>query len=597
MLPCSMVSLVCCEVDPRPPPPAALEQAPGKDFERAAALQAEGVRRSGQAADETQGLGRAGEMYFLSSVQPGDWMKAADVAAALERWRSDREVCRAAANAAERVAAHERGLDALVEHAAVQQLVDSWHAHRNDTALAVHVNNVVARFWERAGSDAQWFLLPTSLAAGKALMADGRQEWLFEAHRTAVRLHASGLAAAAMDIYRIAVERFEKQLGPTDQMTLQAQNNLAVLLEEHGDPEEAGRLHLEVCERLEAKQGTDHPDTLSSKFNQAALKAKQGRTQEAEALFRQVSELRERVLGAQHADTLRAKACLAGLLRKQGRLPEAEHLLRAVVDQSHAAFGRDSASTLKSRCQLAQVFSQQGDPLQVRQAEAHLREVVARREQMLGQVHPDTLRALGQLSFLLEERRPEEAVALNERIWQCLDIAAPPERRRTGSRQGSFVAGLEQTGEPQRAEAMLRQVAERRRSALGASHPDALAAQAELAALLARRGNEAAVEALTLQRWVAEASETALGPEHVDTLVARTALAASLIRQAAADGTDSKAARAEAEALHHETLRRFSAVAASAAAPGLTAAAESSGTRSAQIGNGGSGKHVVLTRE
>merc|ERR1719414_1835606 len=74
---------------------------------------------------------------------------------------------------------------------------------------------------------------------------------------------------------------------------------------------------------------------------------------------------------------------------------------------------------------------------------------------------------------------------------------------------------------------------ERRGSALGTSHPDTLAARAELAALLARRGAaEAAAEALGLQRSVVEVSETSLGPDHVDTLAARAALAGSILRKA-----------------------------------------------------------------
>merc|ERR1711879_90247 len=97
--------------------------------------------------------------------------------------------------------------------------------------------------------------------------------------------------------------------------------------------------------------------------------------------------------------------------------------------------------------------------------------------------------------------------------------------------------------------AMLRQVVDRRRTALGPQHPDALAARSELAALLARSGtDESLAEALTMQRDVVELSESTLGLHHVDTLAARAALAGSIIRKCVAAGASgSNEARAEAE--------------------------------------------------
>merc|ERR1719229_57325 len=102
---------------------------------------------------------------------------------------------------------------------------------------------------------------------------------------------------------------------------------------------------------------------------------------------------------------------------------------------------------------------------------------------------------------------------------------------------------------------MMRQVAERRRKVLGDEHPDALAAQGEFAALLARRDRSVArAEALALQRDLVSVCEAKLGPYHVDTLAARAALARSLVRV----GGEARAA----EALHLETVARFDAVAA-----------------------------------
>ena len=74
--------------------------------------------------------------------------------------------------------------------------------------------------------------------------------------------------------------------------------------------------------------------------------------------------------------------------------------------------GRDDATTLKARCQLAHILALHGDETRHRQAEAHLREVVSRREQKLGPSHPETLTALGRLAFVLECNNPREAEQL-----------------------------------------------------------------------------------------------------------------------------------------------------------------------------------------
>lgn len=350
-------------------------------------------------------------LTMLESVGAGDWTKAPEVTLMLELFSGDREVCRSAATAAERIACQEKGLDVLTERGAIQQLLQVWCAHRNDTSLAVHVHNIVARFWERVSCDNQWICLPAQQAAGKALLTSGQNEWLAEAHKAAVKLHEKGFTTAAMEMYRQCIEQFNKDVGEDHQCTLQAKNNFAVLLEECQQFQEAEKMHIEVCKQFETKFGAEHGDVTSSKFNLAALRAKMGNLEESETMYKQVLEVRERTLGPQHSNTLRAKANLADVIRRQGRLTDSEQMLKNLVDQYHISFGRDDPHTLKARCQLAHVLAQQGDETRVRQAEAHLREVVSRREQKLGPSHPDTLAAVGRLASVLDTNNPRQAPA------------------------------------------------------------------------------------------------------------------------------------------------------------------------------------------
>jgi len=261
------------------------------------------------------------------------------------------------------------------------------------------------------------------------------------------------------------------------------------------------------------------------------------------------------------------------------------------VDQRHAAYGREDPSTLKARCQLAQVLAQQGNAMQLRQAEAHLQEVFTRRELNLGRNHPDTLSVLMRIAFLLEETQPEEAEQLHEEVWQRIDDVAPVERRRSRSRPGGFMLTLEEMGEPDRAEAMMRQVATRRSAALGASHPDSLVARSELARVLARRGDKDAIsEALELRKEVAQIAEATLGPDHVDTLAAKVAVAGALIRGGVLCG-DMDAARLEAEAIQQDVSHRLHVAIAKAFSSNSIACTPSPASPAK---SGSPGRHAVL---
>lgn len=526
-----MASLGCCEVKKEHAPATVLTKS-------------ELPKEATESVTDESNPARLADLYLVTSVQPGEWPKAGDIRAVLERRGDDRAICRAAAKAAENVVTHDRGLDALVERGVLQQLAEVWQRHDTDTVLGVSVQNIAARFWERAGADLQWFTLPGTAAAWRALAKTGRLEWHVEMHRLAVRLHEKGCSQAAMEAYRLAIESLDNSFGPVHPNTLQAQNNFAVLLEERQQFDEAERLHQEVLQKCERSLGQEHRDTLSSKFNLAVLRAKQGKMQEAEDLYRHVAEKREKILGAQDLHTIRAKSNYAYHLQKRGKLKESETLFKGVVDQRHVALGRDHPETLRSRCHLAQVLAKQGDLSQAREAEAQLREVCAQREQKLGKDHAETLVTLSHLAVVLERLRPEEAVRVHEEIWTRLDAALPAERRRAKAEQGAFASSLE----PSQAVAMLRQVAERRQKSLGADHADTLHALSELATHLSSQGE--AAEALVIRRAVCERSDQSLGPMHVATLAARAALASSLRRQGGADA-------AEAERYHQEVLARM----------------------------------------
>ena len=115
-------------------------------------------------------------------------------------------------------------------------------------------------------------------------------------------------------------------------------NNLASLLQDQGQLEEAAPLYRRALAACERTLGAEHPHTLTSVNNLASLLKAQGQLEEAAPLFRRALAARERTLGAEHPDTLVSMYNLASLLRKTGDLAQAETLARRSL-QGYAARG------------------------------------------------------------------------------------------------------------------------------------------------------------------------------------------------------------------------------------------------------------------
>ena len=97
---------------------------------------------------------------------------------------------------------------------------------------------------------------------------------------------------------------------------------LASLLQDQGQLEEAAPLFRRDLEASERTLGADHPDTLASVGNLPLQD--QGQLEEAAPLFRRALEAHERTLGADHPDTLASVANLASL-QAQGQPRRRRH--------------------------------------------------------------------------------------------------------------------------------------------------------------------------------------------------------------------------------------------------------------------------------
>ena len=90
--------------------------------------------------------------------------------------------------------------------------------------------------------------------------------------------------------------------------------------------------------------------------NLAIVLREQGQWQEAEQMYREALEVQRRVLGLEHLDTLASMHSLGVVLRDQGKWQEAEEMLGEVLELMFTALGSEHPWIWESRSDTAQVL-------------------------------------------------------------------------------------------------------------------------------------------------------------------------------------------------------------------------------------------------
>jgi hypothetical protein len=143
-------------------------------------------------------------------------------------------------------------------------------------------------------------------------------------------------------------------LGEEHPETLSARANLADMLTEIGELDEARLIMEEVVEALSRVLGEEHPETLSTRSRLAATLRKLGQLREARIIGEEVVEALSRLLGEEHPQTLYAMLNLAATLNAEGRETEANTLLASSLAIGNRLFGRRHTITTQSAWQLLQ---------------------------------------------------------------------------------------------------------------------------------------------------------------------------------------------------------------------------------------------------
>jgi len=338
-------------------------------------------------------------------------------------------------------------------------------------------------------------------------------EWARQQWSIAFLLDEQGQYAEAENVYRGALQEFQRTRGEKDRDVLSLRNNLANDLNQQGKYAQAETEHRTVLGLTEAMVGPEHPETLASRMNLANDLTAQGKYSEAETEYRAVVKLREKALGPEHPDTLGCRMNLASVLRNQGKYAEAEAEFRAIIKLREKALDPESPGMLMSRMNLASVLNNQGKHAE---AEAESRAVIKLAERVFGPVHPGTLMSRMNLaSALIDQGKYAEAEAECRAVAKRAEKAFTPKHPNTLLNRLNLANAINGQGRHSEAEAEYRDVTKLQEEVLGPEHPNTLASCYFFAVCL--KAENKMDEANEFARRAAQGASKVLGANHPDT--------------------------------------------------------------------------------
>ncbi|HEX9939307.1 MAG TPA: toll/interleukin-1 receptor domain-containing protein [Longimicrobium sp.] len=204
-----------------------------------------------------------------------------------------------------------------------------------------------------------------------------------------------------------------------------------------------------------------------------------------------------------------------------GHLVLAGNLFALLTSVSERRLGEEHPDTLTAMGNLAATRSARGDHAGAQELEARVLEA---RRGILGEEHPHTLTAMSNLARTRWASGDDAgAQELQERVLEARRRILGEEHPDTLTGMGNLALTRSARGDHAGAQALQERVLEAMRRTLGEEHPATLTAMGNLATTRSARGDQ--VDAQELQERVVEARRRILGEEHPATLAAMNNLA------------------------------------------------------------------------
>ncbi|WAZ26601.1 tetratricopeptide repeat protein [Streptomyces cinnabarinus] len=220
---------------------------------------------------------------------------------------------------------------------------------------------------------------------------------------------------------------------------------------------------------LRTEGDADELDTAATRHNLALVLHDLGELEEAERLYEKVWQTLCHARGPQHSQTLTVRHELGRVLLDRGCLPQAQAHLEAVLAVRDATDGTDSPNALATRHELARVLHRRRRMDEARREYAHL---LVLRRRLSGEEHPRTVTVWHNYACVLHDMglmeqahlECEQALAAQRTLYG----EDHPDTLATGYLFAAILRARSLRGE---ADAVLSALHERSGRLLGESHP------------------------------------------------------------------------------------------------------------------------------
>jgi tetratricopeptide (TPR) repeat protein len=203
------------------------------------------------------------------------------------------------------------------------------------------------------------------------------------------------------------------------------------------------------------------------------------------------------------------------------RFAETIQYRQALLADRERVLGEDHPDTLNSRDGLAVAYAATGRP---GEAMRLLERTLADRDRVLGETHPDTLGSRNNLAAAYQEAgRLDEAIPLLERTVADRERVLGEHHRETLGSRSNLALAYKEAGRLDEAIPLFERILADRERVLGEDHPDVTASRLNLA--LAYQAARRLAEAMPLFERALADRERVLGEDHPDTVSARHSLA------------------------------------------------------------------------
>jgi len=319
--------------------------------------------------------------------------------------------------------------------------------------------------------------------------------------------------------FRESLEKTKDLRGEEHLDVAYRMNDLAILLKDKGDRQEAERLQRQVLAMKRRLAGNDLA-TASTLNNLAVLVADRGELTEAEALYREALEIRRAKLGNDHLLVVNTLSNLLVLLRQREDFDAAEPLAREILDVRRRVQGDDHPDVAASLYNLAAILrARKNYP----SAEPLFREAIARTKATKGADHPDVATMQVGLSSLLRvQGATAEAESLGQSALAIMDARLPRDHPARAAVLLELGQVFLEEGRAREAERLIGEARQLFVAKFGTESLQAADARLALGRCLARQGrNEEALREFALAR---DTFVTKLGPGRERTTQAERAI-------------------------------------------------------------------------